>query len=59
MVCRKPVQVKTPYGDTIELIPIKVWTLKPRGVPVVKIGLFRDPAGRYFRAKVPMDYPDC
>ncbi|NPA97696.1 MAG: chorismate-binding protein, partial [Crenarchaeota archaeon] len=32
----------------------------PKGRKGVKIGLFQDPStGKYFRAKVPDDYPVC
>ena len=56
--CTRPVRVKTPYGVEKELIPKGVWLIK--GVKLVKIGLFYDPeTGKYFRAKVPDDYPEC
>lgn len=55
---RKPVKVKTPAGKEMELVPEKVWELSPKGRKGVKIGLFKDPeTGRYFRAKLPDDYP--
>jgi hypothetical protein len=54
------VKVKTPEGVEKELVPKKVWMLAPKGRKGVKIGLFQDPAsGKYFRAKVPDDYPEC
>ncbi|MEM1541464.1 MAG: chromatin protein Cren7 [Ignisphaera sp.] len=58
--CSKSVSVKTPEGAEKSLVPKKVWSLAPRGRKGVKIGLFQDPAsGKYFRAKVPDDYPEC
>ena len=58
MTERKKVLVKTLSGKTAELEPIKVWALAPKGRKPVKIGLFKDPeTGRYFRHKVPDDYP--
>jgi len=60
MACTKAVKVKTPSGAEKDLVPKKVWSLAPRGRKGVKIGLFADPeTGRYFRAKVPDDYPEC
>jgi|UniRef100_A0A7J2TBH4 hypothetical protein len=60
MACTKPVKVKTPAGTEATLVPKKVWALSPKGRKGVKIGLFQDPAsGKYFRAKVPDDYPEC
>ncbi len=55
----KPVKVKDPTtGKEVELAPVKVWVLAPRGRKGVKIGLFKSPdTGKYFRAKVPDDYP--
>jgi len=55
----KPVKVRDPYtGQELELVPIKVWELKPKNRKKgVKIGLFKSPTGKYFRAKVPDDYP--
>lgn len=45
-------------GKIVELEPLKVWSLGPRGKRSVKIGLFRSPdTGMYFRARVPDDYP--
>ena len=61
MACEKPVKVldKT-TGKEVELVPVKVWVLAPPGRKGVKIGLFKSPeTGRYFRAKVPDDYPVC
>lgn len=50
--------VKTPSGKSEELTPAKVWALAPKGRKSVKIGLFKDPeTGKYFRHKVPDDYP--
>ena len=58
--CTKAVSVKAPDGTEKSLVPKKVWALAPRGRKGVKIGLFQDPAtGKYFRAKVPDDYPEC
>lgn len=61
MHCETPVKVRDPStGRTVELTPIKVWELRPRGRKGVKIGLFKSPdTGNYFRAKVPEDYPQC
>jgi len=60
LACTKPVKVKLPEGGEKELVPKKVWSLSPKGRKGVKIGLFQDPAsGKYFRAKVPDDYPEC
>lgn len=60
MTCTKKVKVKTPSGKELELTPIKVWQLAPAGRKGVKIGLFQDPeTGRFFRVKVPEDYPTC
>ncbi len=61
MVARKKtVKVKDPTtGKEVELVPEKVWTLAPRGRKGVKIGLFKSPeTGKYFRAKVPDNYPE-
>ncbi len=45
-------------GQEVELEPIKVWSLAPKGRKGVKIGLFKSPTtGKYFRAKVPENYP--
>jgi len=54
-----PVKVRDPYtGKEVELVPKKVWELKPKNRKGVKIGLFQSPeTGKYFRAKVPDDYP--
>jgi len=54
-----PVKVRDPTtGKEVELVPIKVWELKPKNRKGVKIGLFKSPeTGKYFRAKVPDDYP--
>ncbi len=53
-----PVKVRDPFtGEEVELVPKKVWELKPRNRKGVKIGLFQSRTGRYFRAKVPDDYP--
>jgi len=58
--CRGTVKVKTPAGKDVELIPKKVWRLSPGGRKGVKIGLFQDPeTGKFFRFKVPDDYPEC
>jgi len=53
------VRVKDPTtGKDVELAPIKVWTLAPKTRKGVKIGLFKSPeTGKFFRAKVPDDYP--
>ncbi len=60
MPCTQKIKVKTPSGKELELVPIKVWQLAPTGRKGVKIGLFQDPeSGRYFRVKVPEDYPVC
>ena len=58
-VPKKSVKVKDPTtGKEVELVPEKVWTLAPRGRKGVKIGLFKSPeTGKYFRAKVPDNYP--
>ncbi|MCE4601974.1 MAG: chromatin protein Cren7 [Desulfurococcales archaeon] len=58
-----PVKVKDPTtGKEVKLSPIKVWELSPKTRKGkgkgVKIGLFKSPdTGKYFRAKVPDDYP--
>ncbi len=53
-----PVKVKDPYtGKEVQLVPIKVWVLAPRTRKGVKIGLFKSETGKFFRAKVPDDYP--
>ena len=58
--CTQPVKVRTPAGVEKELVPKKVWMLAPKGRKGVKIGLFQDPeTGKYFRAKVPDEYPEC
>jgi len=59
--CEKAVRVRDPTtGKEVELVPIKVWVLAPKGRKGVKIGLFKSPeTGKYFRAKVPDDYPTC
>jgi uncharacterized membrane protein len=58
MSSKKAVKVKTPGGKETELNPEKVWTLAPKGRKGVKIGLFKDPdTGKYFRHKLPDDYP--
>ena len=55
---KRPVKVKTPTGKEMELVPEKAWELSPKGRKGVKIGLFKDPeTGKYFRAKLPDDYP--
>nr|5WVW_A Chain A, Chromatin protein Cren7 [Saccharolobus solfataricus P2]5WVW_B Chain B, Chromatin protein Cren7 [Saccharolobus solfataricus P2] len=55
---KKPVKVKTPAGKEAELVPEKVWAAAPKGRKGVKIGLFKDPeTGKYFRHKLPDDYP--
>jgi hypothetical protein len=60
MPCTEKVKVKTPSGKELELIPVKVWQLAPAGRKGVKIGLFQDPeTGRFFRVKVPDEYPVC
>ncbi len=46
-------------GKIIELVPLRVWTLAPKGKRPVKMGLFQSPETKiYFRARVPDDYPD-
>lgn len=58
--CTQAVKVKTPGGQEATLVPKKVWLLQPKGGKGVKIGLFQDPAtGKFFRAKVPAEYPEC
>ncbi len=59
MARKKTVKVKDPTtGKEVDLVPEKVWTLAPRGRKGVKIGLFKSPeTGKYFRAKVPDNYP--
>lgn len=58
--CRDVLKVKTPSGKDVELVPKKVWKLAPSGRKGVKIGLFQDPeTGKYFRYKVPENYPEC
>ncbi|MEM1686328.1 MAG: chromatin protein Cren7 [Acidilobaceae archaeon] len=58
--CTGKVKVKTPGGVEADLVPKKVWMLQPKGGKGVKIGLFQDPqTGKYFRAKVPPEYPEC
>ncbi|NAZ27532.1 MAG: chorismate-binding protein [Thermogladius sp.] len=58
--CKKAIKVKTPSGKELELIPRKVWQLNPSGRKGVKVGLFQDPeTGKFFRQKVPDDYPLC
>jgi len=60
MPCTEKVKVRTPSGRELELVPVKVWQLNPRGRKGVKVGLFQDPeTGRYFRTKVPDTYPIC
>jgi hypothetical protein len=60
MPCTERVRVKTPSGKELELVPVKVWQLAPAGRKGVKIGLFQDPeTGRFFRVKVPDEYPIC
>ena len=56
---KTPVKVHDPTsGQTLELTPLRVWKLAPAARRGVKIALFRSPVtGRYFRAKVPDDYP--
>lgn len=61
VACPKPVRViDRATGKEYELVPVKVWELAPRGRRSVKIGLFKNPdTGRFFRARVPDDYPIC
>jgi len=61
MLCQEPVKVRNPAtGEEEELVPIKVWILAPKGRKGVKIGLFKSrKTGKYFRAKVPDEYPVC
>ncbi|MEM4518838.1 MAG: chromatin protein Cren7 [Sulfolobales archaeon] len=56
---KSPIKVKDPTtGKEVSLVPEKVWTLAPKGRKGVKIGLFKSPeSGKYFRAKVPDEYP--
>jgi len=45
-------------GKMVELEPIKVWVLGPKDRVKIKIGMFKSPeTGKYFRARVPDDYP--
>ncbi len=55
----KKVKVKDKTtGKIVELEPIKVWKLSPKGRRGIKIGLFQSPnTKQYFRARVPDDYP--
>ena len=59
--CREAVRVYDPYSDeVVELVPVKVWVMNQK--TGVKIGLFAVEAGgrkRYFRARVPPEYPVC
>lgn len=56
MICSEKVKVKRWGGSTMELVPVRVWTINKGS----KMGLFQDPqTGEYFRSKVPLDYPDC
>ncbi|MBP1357819.1 MAG: chromatin protein Cren7 [Sulfolobus sp.] len=58
MSAKRSVKVKTPSGKEVDLVPEKAWTLAPKGRKGVKIGLFKDPeSGKYFRHKLPDDYP--
>ncbi len=58
--CKDAVKVKTQSGKDVELVPKKVWKLSPAGRRGVKIGLFQDPeTGKFFRFKVPENYPEC
>ncbi|MEM0453530.1 MAG: chromatin protein Cren7 [Sulfolobales archaeon] len=56
---KSSIKVKDPTtGKEVSLVPEKVWTLAPKGRKGVKIGLFKSPeSGKYFRAKVPDEYP--
>lgn len=57
MTCKPVKVVDKTTGKELELVPIKVWTVGPKGRRAVKLGLFKSPeTGRYFRAKVPDDY---
>ncbi|MEB3825400.1 MAG: chromatin protein Cren7 [Desulfurococcales archaeon] len=51
-----PIKVFNPYTGKEELlVPLKTWNIKPN----LKMGQFKCPhTGRYFKAKVPLDYPD-
>lgn len=56
---RRKVQVldKT-TGKVVDLEPIKAWVLGPRDKVKIKIGIFKSPeTGKYFRARLPDDYP--
>ncbi len=59
MPSKKKVKVKDKTsGKILELTPIKVWLLSPKGKRGVKIGLFQSPyTKQYFRARVPDNYP--
>ncbi len=60
MAAKKKVKVKDKTtGKIVELVPIKVWRLAPKGKKGIKIGLFQSPETKqYFRARVPDDYPE-
>ncbi len=49
------VKVRSPEsGQMLELTPVKVWVLRK-----IKLGLFKDPTtGKYFRSRLPDDYPE-
>lgn len=54
--CSEKVRIKKWGGHVVELVPKKVWTINKGS----KVGIFQDPqTGELFRAKVPLDYPDC
>ncbi|MEZ0289526.1 MAG: chromatin protein Cren7 [Sulfolobales archaeon] len=57
MPCKPIKIIDRTTGKEIEIAPIKVWSVGPKGRKAVKLGLFKSPeTGRYFRAKVPDDY---
>ncbi len=60
MSAKRKVKVKDKTtGKIVELEPIKVWRLAPKGRKGIKIGLFQSPETKqYFRARVPDDYPE-
>lgn len=55
---RKVLVLDKTTGKLVDLEPIRVWSLGPRGKVKIKIGLFKSPeTGKYFRARVPDDFP--
>ncbi len=59
--CNEPVKVVDPTsGQVVELVPIAVWKLVPPDKHGMKMGVFKSlVTGKYFRARVPDDYPEC